>query len=124
MSQVEENIEMRSLFQALVLPAAICAAGVTLFWSLPAKADPVDCARAELSAEFAICNNETLQILDEQLGNRVKAVLVNSATLPQRQANSREHNAWLGKRNACGADFACLELRYRERLNTLDGRKS
>lgn len=128
--QGEENTEMKSLIQALVLPAAICAAGVALFWSLPAGAQTVstvpavDCALAEIPAEFAVCNSEELQYLDEQIGNLMQSLLVKATTAPQRQADNRAHQSWLRKRNSCGADFTCLELRYQERLDALSARDS
>lgn len=113
-----------TLIQALVLPAAICAFGLTLFWSLPSSAQSFSCAAAERSAEFAICNDETLQQLDQEIGALIRARFEEAETRPQRQATSREHNDWLKKRNACGSDLTCLNLRYEERLSTLSQRRS
>lgn len=110
------------LGQAILLPAAICVAGVALFWSLPAQAQSFSCADAEKPAEFAVCNNENLLTLDEKLGSVFTTAYVKAATAPQRQSVTREQNEWLKARNACGADFTCLDLRYREQINLLSRR--
>ena len=108
--------------QAILLPAAICVAGVALFWSLPAQAQSFSCADADKPAEFAVCNNENLLALDEKLGNVFTAAYVKAATTPQRQSVTREQSEWLKARNACGADFTCLDLRYREQISRLSQR--
>ena len=110
--------------RALVLPAAICMAGMTLFWSLPAKAQSFSCASAETSAQFAICNDENLMTLDEKISEVFGDSFVNASTSPARQAVAREHTKWLKNRDACGADFTCLKLRYEERIKALSTRSS
>ena len=110
------------LGQAILLPAAICIAGVALFWSLPAQAQSFSCADADKPAEFAVCNNENLMTLDEKLGNAFTTAYVKAATTPQRQSVTHEQSQWLKTRNACGADFTCLDLRYREQITRLSGR--
>ena len=107
------------LGQAILLPAAICVAGVALFWSLPAQAQSFSCADADKPAEFAVCNNENLLTLDEKLGTVFTTAYVKATTAPQRQSVTREQSEWLKARNACGADFTCLDLRYREQINRL-----
>ena len=120
--ETEESI-LSSTVKALGIPAAICLSGLALFWSLPAQAQSFSCASAERPAEFAICNSEELLTMDEKLGSVFSAVYVSAPTTPQRQAVVREHEQWVQKRNACGNDVTCLDLRYKERLNTL-GRSS
>lgn len=110
------------LSQAILLPAAICVAGVALFWSLPAQAQSFSCADAAKPAEFAVCNNESLLTLDEKLGKVFITAYVKAATAPQRQSVTREQSEWLKTRNSCGADFTCLDLRYREQINRLSQR--
>lgn len=123
-SPIEEDAASPAalLGQAILLPAAICVAGVALFWSLPAQAQSFSCADAEKPAEFAVCNNENLLTLDERLGNVFTTAYVKATTAPQRQSVTREQNEWLKARNACGADFTCLNLRYREQINRLSQR--
>ncbi|WP_075996439.1 lysozyme inhibitor LprI family protein [Salaquimonas pukyongi] len=110
------------LGQAFLLPAAICVAGVALFWSLPAEAQSFPCAEAEKPAEFAVCNNENLLSLDERLSKVFQSAYGKAGTVPQRQSVTREHNEWLKVRNACGADFTCLDLRYREHIDRMSQR--
>lgn len=109
--------ETGELARALVLPSLICAAGVALFWTLPANAQQVSCDRAATAAEFTICNSEDLQSLDERLGKVFAASYAAQPTLPQRQAVSRQHGEWLKQRNECGGDPTCIAIRYEERLS-------
>lgn len=120
--EVREPGLLSVIGQAFILPAAICATGVVLFWSLPAHAQSFSCAEAEKPAEFAICNNEDLLTMDEKLGNAFTRIYVRASTSPERQDMARSHAEWLKKRNACGADFTCLNLRYEERIRTLNSR--
>lgn len=110
--------------RAFVLPAAICMAGMTLFWSLPAKAQSFSCASADNAAQFAICNDETLLALDEKISDVFADQFINASTSPARQAVAREHTQWMKSRDACGADFTCLKLRYDERVKVLSSRSS
>ena len=110
--------------KALGLPAVICAAGFTFFAAPPANAQSFSCDKADQSAEFAICNDENLLILDEQMGKVFAQNYVSASTTPQRQAVTREQTEWLRQRNACGNDFTCLNLRYQERIKALQGRLS
>ena len=121
---LSEQEWISSAFRALILPAAICAGGLTLFWSLPANAQSFSCAAAEKPAEFAICNDENLMALDEKLGEAFGDKFVNASTSPARQAVARAHSTWIKKRNECGADFTCLKLRYEERIKVLSSRAS
>jgi uncharacterized protein len=121
-----ENVEsaLTQTLKALSLPAAICLSGIALFWSLPANAQSFSCASAEKPAEFAICNSEDLLTMDEKLGSVFSTVYVSAATTPQRQAVVREHERWVKRRNACGNDVTCIDLRYKERLSKLSSRAS
>lgn len=122
---VASDINLLSgILRATVLPTAICIGGMIFFSVLPAKAQSFPCAKAEQTAEFAICNDENLLTLDEQLGREYASKYVNASTSPQRQAVTREQMKWLKKRNQCGHDFTCLSLRYEERLQRLRLRSS
>ena len=93
-----------------------------ILWSAPADAQSISCDKADKPAEFAVCNNEELLVLDEELAVLFRQDYASASTVPQRQSASRDHANWLLKRNACGADFVCLGLRYRERLAALENR--
>lgn len=116
---VDESADVRTIFGAIATPAAICIAGLALFWSLPAAAQSFPCAEASKPAEFAICNSENLLIMDENMNKIFTTVYQSAATAPQRQSVVRRHNGWRLKRDACGNDFTCLNLRYQERLSEL-----
>ena len=118
-SILETENETWRILQALALPTAVCLAGLALFWSLPAQAQSFSCAEASRPAEFAICNSENLLIMDEQVGRTFTEAYLNASSAPQRQSVARQHSDWVKRRNACGNDFTCLNLRYEERLTTL-----
>ena len=113
----------KSLVQAFIIPAAICAAGTLLFWSLPANAQSLNCALASAPSEFAICNDETLIILDEQLEHAFVSNYVHAASTPQQKAVTRDHSKWLKKRNACRNNLGCLANQYKIRIKALGGAK-
>ena len=115
---------LANTLRAFALPAAICLAGMTLFWTLPASAQSFSCAKADNAAQFAICNDEGLMALDEKISDVFADNFISASTPPARQPVAREHTAWMKKRDACGADFTCLKLRYEERVKTLSSRSS
>ncbi len=122
--QVDEASWLGATARAILLPAAICLGGIAMFWSLPANAQSFNCTNAANAAEFTICNNETLILLDEKLGEKFADKFVQASTSPQRQSVARKQTEWVKKRNACRTDVPCLELRYNERINQLDSRAS
>ena len=81
-----------------------------------AKAQSFNCAEAQFSAEFAICNNEELLSLDEKVAKIFYLHKSNMPTIPQRQKFARDHSAWILKRNRCDLDWTCLQIRYKERI--------
>ncbi len=87
--------------------AALAAAG-------PARPATVSCPRADKPAEFAICNSETLQVLDQQLDASYRKLL--GAAGSRRQQVAQEQASWIKQRDACKADMTCLAMRYQERL--------
>jgi uncharacterized protein len=91
-----------------------------LLSTLFANAQSFSCAKAQFSAEFAICNNEVLLTLDEKLAAiyyHRKSIV---GTTPQRQQIARDQNAWVEKRNRCDLDWTCLEISYKERIQRLN----
>ncbi len=92
--------------------------------AVAAGAQSFDCARADVSAEFAICNDEELVVLDERLAIALARRQANLPTTPQLQALSRDQRAWLRQRDDCRLDWHCLKVRYRQRIAVLDRRDS
>ncbi len=103
------------------LPFAAALTLAALVAGSPARSETVACASADIPAEFAICNSESLQDLDLKLDTLYTQQLASAATTPQRQQMSREHASWVRDRDACKIDLACIALRYQERILDLDG---
>jgi len=103
---------------------AICAAlGLTLaaLFAMRAQAQSFSCAHAQSPAQMAICNSEDLLVLDEKLSAMVAQRIARARTLSEREALQREQSAWMGQRNTCGGDQACLQRSYGERIVSLSG---
>ena len=98
---------------ALTLAALLCAA--------TAQAQSFSCAFSQSQAQMAICNSEDLLVLDEKLSAMVAQRMARSATMVEREALARDQSAWMGNRNACGTDEACLLQSYGERIAQLSG---
>ncbi len=84
----------------------------------PDSGPAFDCALASTSTERTICAVPALGSLDREL-NSLYAGLIDEPGSPGADALRREQRGWIGQRNRCGADAACLEQRYRERFAVL-----
>jgi uncharacterized protein len=104
---------------------AICAAlGLSiaaLLFSGAAHSQSFACAYSQSAAQMAICNSEDLLVMDEKLSAMVAQRLAKAKTLVEREALQRDQSVWTGQRNACGADQACLQRSYGERMTRLSG---
>jgi uncharacterized protein len=79
-----------------------------------------DCERAQSKAETLICIPETdLQWLDRQLARLFNLAKSVNADRDQLTVEQRQ---FLGRRDACGADSACITRVYKDRLHALAGR--
>ncbi|WDR35237.1 lysozyme inhibitor LprI family protein [Pseudomonas serboccidentalis] len=82
-----------------------------------AMAAGMDCAKASSAVENTICANKGLYDLDAQMGMLYRQLMTTSA---QAQPDLKQtQRSWLKTRNECVEDVACLDLRYRERLQLL-----
>jgi hypothetical protein len=80
---------------------------------------PSWCASPRIAAEAAICGDADLLSLDGVLNvayRRAKGDSPGSIA-----AIDHEHKRWIGRRNACGGDTACLRRRYNEQIPFLEG---
>ncbi|MEC9342899.1 MAG: lysozyme inhibitor LprI family protein [Pseudomonadota bacterium] len=102
------------------LPLAVALSLVALAFAGTARPETVSCAQADVPAEFAICNSESLQDLDSKLSDAYLKQVEASASRPEKQKLEREQVAWLRERDACKIDLACLAMRYQERLLDLE----
>ncbi len=101
--------------------AALALSLATLLAATSARSQSFSCSQASQPSEMAVCNSEDLLVLDEKLAAMAAQRLSATTNKPARQAFSREQQAWLSLRNACGSDPTCLELRYSERMLELAG---
>jgi uncharacterized protein len=76
------------------------------------------CVRANTPAERSICASPRLWIYDRVLS---KVYDARRLTLPADDAAGllRTQRSWLGRRDACGDDPACLEALYSSRLEEI-----
>ena len=110
----QRNLMRSGLPYALALSvAALAAAG-------PARPATISCADAAVPAEFAICNSESLLVLDERLDAAYARTYTAMENNPDRQKIAREHLGWKLRRDDCKGDVACLALSYQERLADIE----
>lgn len=84
-----------------------------------ARADPsFRCEGELLPAERQICSSPALAALDRNVADLYAAAL-SGAQGDARETVVAHQRAWLGGRNACGADEGCLDNAYRDRLSEL-----
>ena len=94
---------------------------LTAFLPFAADATPIDCAQAGKATERAICTNEKLRELDEQLDYAFRRL---RQALPDEAAASAvtEQKGWLHRRNRCNEDHDCLVRSYSDRIKLLHDR--
>ena len=106
---------MRSM-RFMTLAALIAACLV----ASPAPAASFKCARAKGADEKAICADRHLNDLDVELAVRLD-VIRHLVMMGQRGALMDDQRAWLQARHACNADRLCLQRRYGDRLEEVNG---
>lgn len=88
----------------------------------PAPARPInpsfDCNKARTPAEKTICSSPDMAVLDSRMAELYYARR-RALRGGQRNALTRSQRAWLGRRNACKSDLACLIGVYRKRIQEL-----
>jgi uncharacterized protein len=107
--------------QRLAVCAALALTLAALLFATQARAQSFSCAHAQSQAQMAICNSEDLLVLDEKLSAMVAQRIGRARTLTEREALQRDQSAWMGNRNACGSDKACIQRSYGERIAQLSG---
>ena len=95
----------------LIAPAVLAALAA---WPSSAQAQAW-CRNRDLShAERMICRTPALQALDRDLNAIYREAV--KATKPGSAVGIREsQHIWLGRRNACGLDEACIRAAYAKR---------
>jgi uncharacterized protein len=85
---------------------------------------PLGCHKSGSAAEQAVCGHAALAKLDRELA-RLWDPLVRAYDDEQQRAEIHlDRLQWLAVRDACGADVACIEETYRDRIRRLDGTDS
>jgi uncharacterized protein len=87
--------------------------------SNPSAAQSFNCRYARTPDEAAICRNEHLSVLDEQLSARFYG-LRNQVDGPRRAFLDRTEGLWLRSRMRCGADTKCIAWHYTRRIEILE----
>jgi len=102
------------------LPAAVALSLAAFAAAGPARPATTDCAKADIPAEYAICNSESLQDLDEKLDAAYSKQIKVTTGVSDRQKLARQQSDWTSQRDACKGNVTCLALRYQERLADLE----
>ena len=105
---------MRGVMILSLLLAGLVAA------TAPAQAASFKCQKARLADEKAICADRKLNDLDVELAVRLEIVR-RLVAMGQRGALMDDQQAWLQARHACNADRLCLQRRYGDRLEEING---
>lgn len=99
-----------------VLVMTICA-------TLPGDAEAIDCSKVSSFNEQTICGDKKLLLLDRDLTlvyNKFIKVFSDTGHYTYLVTETKTaQKKWLQKRNACGADAACVKAAYEERLEAL-----
>lgn len=101
---------------ALSLAALVIAA--LALPALPAGAASFDCSKASHPDEVAICSNLSLNDQDVEMATLYQTLLPLLA-MGSSGATRDAQKAWLARRQACGANVACLSAAYADRIATL-----
>jgi len=104
------------------LAAALSLTAAALFLPGSASAQPIQCASAIEPTELEICNNEDLTMLDEQMSRLNSVRKISFTNQPKFQSSTEDSQVWIEKRNLCGLDASCIEIRYFERINEISKR--
>jgi uncharacterized protein len=89
--------------------------------SAPARAAdyaPIDCGKASLPAERAICSSYPLGQAEARMAT-LFGVVTSLVAMGQRGDIGDAQRQWLKQRDACGGDTACLARAYQSRIDAL-----
>ena len=89
--------------------------------SVPARAAdyaPINCGKASLPAERAICRNYPLGQAEARMAT-LFGVVTSLVAMGQRSDIGDAQRKWLKKRNACGDNTTCLARAYQSRIGSL-----
>ncbi|MBB3227169.1 uncharacterized protein FHW69_001770 [Luteibacter sp. Sphag1AF] len=87
--------------------------------ALPAHAASFDCAKAQTPTEKAICADQSLGSLDDQLAEAYKSAL-DASTTTEATALRASQRMWMTQRDTCAARADCLRDSMTHRANELE----
>jgi uncharacterized protein len=89
--------------------------------SVPARAAdyaPIDCSKASLPAERAICRSYPLGQAEARMATMF-GIVTSLVAMGQRGDIGDAQRKWLKERDACGDDSACIARAYQSRITAL-----
>ena len=104
---------MKTLRLAAIALILVCAQASS------GNAASLPCEQARSPAERSICDGWRLQQLDRNMSRKFYA-LVDQAPKDWTYRLRREQKDWVARRDACGANRACLRQKYRQRIRQLN----
>ncbi len=94
--------------------------GALLLVSTASQAQSFDCQKAGTPTEHAICNSRALSNLDMKMGTLYGVLQQLPMLMGARGDQTDAAQAFLTKRNACGADASCLTDAYQARNEAME----
>ncbi len=105
---------------AMLFSASLVSLMPLLASLAPAQAASFDCDGKTLQPdEKMICDTRALNDADVKMATTFE-LISGLLAMGSRGSLQDEQTAWLKKRQACGADAACLKTSYEDRLKQLD----
>jgi len=103
--------------QEVEIPLRLLAGLMRENWRTPVAS--FDCAKAGSKTEKAICSDIALARLDRALSDAYSQALSWASDDAEKTKIRDAQRAWIGERDACGGDAACLAAAYKARLEAL-----
>lgn len=111
-------MEGRTAGVLAAMAVGIAVGGGAGLFAGSAEAQSFNCRYARLPTEVAICQDETLSVMDEEMA-RIYSELLTYAPGWAARAIRGEQRDWLKVRNACGYNPQCIMGEYRYRIQEL-----
>jgi uncharacterized protein len=116
MPKMNFNAAIKIQTMAVALPALLMCQS-----ALPAMAasPSFSCSGSLTPTERAICSDDVLAKLDQELAAAYKQVIAD-ASKKDRIKDIKSERAWLDVRSGCGTDWACIKNEYELRIRQLN----
>ena len=111
---------VRSGSSRLPLLASTMLLGALSCLAVPAQAQSFNCRYAHYTDEAAICQDQALGRLDNQLNSVFNSTMQRLPPQEQRRLDQAE-DSWVAERRRCGADPRCITQAYQNRMHQLEG---